>query len=1326
MNILAQNRLPQQPTHAVLASALPIGLGFFSIVCQTLLFREFLGVFEGNELGVGSFFGAWLLWVGIGACAAGVLLRGRARDLVTRHIIPLTLAYLPVFLVQSHLIQHARSLAGVEAFELFPLARMTGMALLVNAPFSFVTGFLFTAACVWASDMFLLPVARIYIVETLGAFAGGAAVTLVLGKGASGETTFLGAAGLLALLSGTAAIPSQGYLRWNRFLLYAAIGAILLATAALGGGAQWAAHNQREAWARLLPREQFRGHFTTPQATYLFGESREQFLVMSWGGVCEALPGVEHASEVVAVHMAQHPDARRILVLGPGALPVCLRFLDLPAVESVTWLHPDPDYARRLLRIVPAPFAQKASQIQVPSEEPRIYLRRSQNAGPAFDLALLCLPDVTSLVLNRYVTREFFLLLKTRLTENGVLSVRVSGPANYMSGELVYLGASVLHTLENVFAQVVLKPGDESWLLASDTSLLSESPAELRDRFAGIPAGDSLFPPEGVFALYNPERIAFQREAYRLAQKTYGDAILLNTDAHPKALLYSLSLAVRQAAGFSLAGGLPVLLWTGLRICASAALLYGLLRFAYARRMYRTCSNRTRVFDVEMLILAAGVAGMSLNVAVMFAYQSQFGSLFLDIGLITSLYMLGAFVGGALSERAAVRADIRLDRFLLACLAGHALPVALVALPPPYTGRTVWACLFVLAGFFGGVYFPLAACLLKRAGKGVAETGARLEMFDHAGGALGAVATGLVLLPMFGIHYSVWLIYLFISVFGLLALHSFRGSEFVEVLDCYDRFARRAGYIFAGLAALALVISNTAAGHLVADEEERLAHIAREMTGRNDLEKRTATLADGSRLAYFAVGDKEGFVLPTGPLVEGVGGYGGPIQLAIFVDAEGTLQRVQILSSNETPAYLEVVRPWMDALKGTSLFSDKGLDGVDAVSGATLTSAAVIDTLDRAGRRFAAEVLDLDVLRAAPFVRARPFEWAMIWLAGLTLGAMAIRYRPAARVRRVYLALAVLIMGYWFNLQYSMQHVMSLLGLNLPEAGFNVPFLLVVGVPLAGLLVGNMYCGYLCPFGALQELIGGLRPARMRTDPDGRIWRYGRAVKYVVLFFLAGVYAATRHFSVLIPDPLTTVFSAVRGPFVVLLAVVLLVLSFWFRRFWCRNLCPAGAFLALAGSVRLLRRLLPAAQPARCDLGVRSGRELDCIQCDRCRACVASSVPRVETDRPAASAAPFLASVMVVAAVLAISVAAEVNRVIHVRAAVSVAPTSAAGGTPRDVDTDRIQRMIRRGVLSDHEALYFRRVGESPPEPSQDAAAELHPGEQDAVQSRPPISGTDQ
>jgi polyferredoxin len=179
--------------------------------------------------------------------------------------------------------------------------------------------------------------------------------------------------------------------------------------------------------------------------------------------------------------------------------------------------------------------------------------------------------------------------------------------------------------------------------------------------------------------------------------------------------------------------------------------------------------------------------------------------------------------------------------------------------------------------------------------------------------------------------------------------------------------------------------------------------------------------------------------------------------------------------------------------------------------------------------------------------------------------------------------------------------VTSLLSLQLQSHWLSGVFFLAAVVPLIVILAGNVYCGYLCPFGALQELLGDLRPKRWSFDPDKRVWRYGRAVKYVLLLLIVLLFAITRDFAVLAADPLISLFGSARTWSVTAMMAVILILSLVYRRFWCRNLCPAGAFLALLGGLHVFKRLWPATRPTRCDLGVRTASELDCLCCDRCR-----------------------------------------------------------------------------------------------------------------------------
>jgi hypothetical protein len=77
-------------------AAVVFSLGFFALVAQTLLFRDFLTAFEGNELGIGCFFGSWLIWVGLGALGGRIASRFGGR--LGERLNLLALLYIPAFL----------------------------------------------------------------------------------------------------------------------------------------------------------------------------------------------------------------------------------------------------------------------------------------------------------------------------------------------------------------------------------------------------------------------------------------------------------------------------------------------------------------------------------------------------------------------------------------------------------------------------------------------------------------------------------------------------------------------------------------------------------------------------------------------------------------------------------------------------------------------------------------------------------------------------------------------------------------------------------------------------------------------------------------------------------------------------------------------------------------------------------------------------------------------------------------------------------------------------------------------------------------------------
>ena len=136
-------------------------------------------------------------------------------------------------------------------------------------------------------------------------------------------------------------------------------------------------------------------------------------------------------------------------------------------------------------------------------------------------------------------------------------------------------------------------------------------------------------------------------------------------------------------------------------------------------------------------------------------------------------------------------------------------------------------------------------------------------------------------------------------------------------------------------------------------------------------------------------------------------------------------------------------------------------------------------------------------------------------------------------------------------------------------------FILWVFVAFTLLLWGRgVYCGWLCPFGAMQELINmtarhfKVKQWEFPTMVHERLW----AIKYVVLIGLFGVslqsLSLAEHYAEIEPFKTTILRFDRTWPFV-LYVVVLLMISIVNRKFYCKYICPLAAALIIPAQNRV-------------------------------------------------------------------------------------------------------------------------------------------------------------
>ena len=197
---------------------------------------------------------------------------------------------------------------------------------------------------------------------------------------------------------------------------------------------------------------------------------------------------------------------------------------------------------------------------------------------------------------------------------------------------------------------------------------------------------------------------------------------------------------------------------------------------------------------------------------------------------------------------------------------------------------------------------------------------------------------------------------------------------------------------------------------------------------------------------------------------------------------------------------------------------------------------------------------------------------------------------------------------------------------------------------LFGLLFGRLVCGFLCPFGLLQELLHKIPFPKVR-----KLWKWLLRVKYVILIVFVLALPALSKGSIGISSPafckyicpagtltaglpLLIAEPAMRGALgwlftlksAIAFVTILGCLSVY--RFFCKVMCPLGAFYGLFNKIALYRLRLSEENCVHCGecskackMMVDPSRTPDSPECIRCGDCVKAcrfSALRAGVDAP--------------------------------------------------------------------------------------------------------------
>jgi NosR/NirI family transcriptional regulator, nitrous oxide reductase regulator len=244
----------------------------------------------------------------------------------------------------------------------------------------------------------------------------------------------------------------------------------------------------------------------------------------------------------------------------------------------------------------------------------------------------------------------------------------------------------------------------------------------------------------------------------------------------------------------------------------------------------------------------------------------------------------------------------------------------------------------------------------------------------------------------------------------------------------------------------------------------------------------------------------------------------------------------------------------------------------------------------------------------------------------LALQKYTVRYEAVFKIFRfAFLTFTLVFIGWHAQAQLSVVTLIGLVKAVVQTHDFSFllwdpPSLLLWAFTIVTFVVWGRgtFCGWLCPFGALQELVAEVsRILRIRQWRVPEHWDvHLRKLKYVTLavILVAAVYPSSIAEKAAEVEPFKTSITLlfVRfWPFVVY-AVLLIVFNLFVYKAFCRYLCPLGAMMAIGGKLRLLNwipRRVECGSPCQlCKVKCRYGaiektgavNYTECFQCLDC------------------------------------------------------------------------------------------------------------------------------
>ena len=692
-------------------------IGFTTLVAQIIFLREFISVYNGNELIVGIILANWMFTTAIGAYIGKYIkkIKNQKKLIVYAHILlgtlPLILIYLVYFSLEF-LFVPGQMVNMVEVFII---------SILILAPFCIVAGILFTIISSYFSSLVEKNVInKVYAFEAFGAMIGGLIFNFLL------IFIFKTYYSLITLFIINFIVAGIHF-----YVAEKKIGSYITAFITIVVTVFLVMNNfDEKAMQHQFQNQEILYHKDTPYGKIAVTKFADQINFYDNGVFQFSDDNIIASEEGVHYGMIQHPAPKNVLLISGGASGMINEILKYN-INSLDYIEQNPaliDMGRLYTNNI-----IEDERITVIQKDPRLFLKNK--SGKKYDVILINLPDPYSTQINRFYTSEFFEQLRKNLDQYGVITISLLSKVNYISEEARNIHSSIYSTLKLIFKNVIIIPGEKNFFIASNVNL-SHLITELIDV--------RQIKTEYVNNNYlDDETIKTESQLLKVDISTDID---INEDFNPVVYLFQLKYWL---SFFNLNYYL-----LGLLIILPVFII--ILRFNY----------------INLGLFVTGFSASSIEIVLIIAFQVIYGYTYQMMGIIITFFMLGLWFGSIyLIEKVRLKINTySIIQYLIGIFA-VILTLVLFLLKSSYTNFIIihgsFVILILIIGILTGLQFSLATKLRNKTIRLVASS---TYSSDLLGSAVGAIIVSSILIPLFGLIKVSLIIAIINFIIGLLIL----------------------------------------------------------------------------------------------------------------------------------------------------------------------------------------------------------------------------------------------------------------------------------------------------------------------------------------------------------------------------------------------------------------------------------------------------------------------------------------------------------------------------------------------------------------------------